>query len=125
MHILKQKTYSTCKKKQKYYEFPTLNINYNKIKISKIYIQQPDSHTSTCRTFNLIKEGLETCEKIDLVDNPNDADFIFIHYAYGNFSFIGLDFNKIVFFDFNDSQEIFPEIKLIKFLIFQLVKNFK
>jgi hypothetical protein len=124
MHILKQKTYLTCKKKQKYYEFPTLNINYNKIKISKIYIQQPDSHTSTCRTFNLIKEGLETCEKIDLVDNPNDADFIFIHYAYGNFSFIGLDFNKIVFFDFNDSQEIFPEIKTYKVFDLSISEKF-
>lgn len=56
------------------------------------------------RTWVQLYQGLRKHPSVELVDNPSEADFYFIHWYGGVLN--DLDPSKVVYFDFNDEQRL-------------------
>lgn len=80
----------------------------------KIYLE-PISDLSH-RTWYQLKQGLENSYKINTVDDPIEADFIFLHWLRSNNS-ANYPLSKIVFFDFDDSTDLkcSPDLKICRY----------
>lgn len=75
----------------------------------KIYKVQCDDRYKPYRTRILLRQGLENHPDVTMVDNPEEADYIFLNeLAYKNQHFPK---NKTVFIDYNDSQQMNMNIK--------------
>lgn len=87
----------------------------------KVYKQQISDLNH--RTWNQIYWGLEAHSSIEIVESPEKADYIFVHWL-GNIP-NSYDLSKVVFFDFNDSQNMVTDKKVRLYLKRSMVSAYE